>query len=99
VNVRWTDWAVEQLGAIEEYVAKGSASAAERLVEAIFERGQSLRSLPRRGRVVPELGREDVRELVHGNYRIVYVIRRDRINVLTVFERHRLLRDEDLAEL
>ena len=99
MKVRWTDWAVEQLGAIEEYLAQHNVSAAEHLVGEVFEKGDSLSSLPRRGRVVAELARDDVRELLHGNYRIVYVIRPDRIDVLTVFERHRLLREEDLAQL
>ncbi|MEZ0311378.1 MAG: type II toxin-antitoxin system RelE/ParE family toxin [Myxococcota bacterium] len=49
MKVQWTDWAVEQLGAIDEYIAKDNATAAERLVEAVFARGESLSSLPRRG--------------------------------------------------
>jgi plasmid stabilization system protein ParE len=46
---------------------------------------------PRAGRVVPEVGREDVREVLVGNYRIVYEVRSAEIRILTVFEGHRSL--------
>jgi hypothetical protein len=39
---------------------------------------------------VPELQREDVREVIEGNYRIVYMITKDSMEVLTVFEGHHL---------
>jgi plasmid stabilization system protein ParE len=48
------------------------------------------------GRVVRELGRDDVREIICGRYRIVYTVRRNTICVLTVFEGHmQLPRDLD----
>jgi mRNA-degrading endonuclease RelE of RelBE toxin-antitoxin system len=40
---------------------------------------------------VPELLRDDIRELIEGNYRIVYQVFEDRLVVLTVFEEHHLL--------
>ncbi len=48
--------------------------------------------MPRAGRIVPELGREDIREVLEGTYRIVYQIKGSTIDVLVVFEGHRLLR-------
>ena len=45
---------------------------------------------PLMGRVVPEYRRADLREFVEGNYRIVYLARTQTIEVLTVFEGHRL---------
>lgn len=47
--------------------------------------------LPLVGRRVPELGRDDIREVFLRAYRIVYRIMDERIEVLTVFEGHRLL--------
>jgi len=55
-------------------------SAAERL--AVF---------PRSGRPAPEVGREDVREVILRGYRIVYQVLEDRVTILTVFEGHKLL--------
>ena len=39
-----------------------------------------------------------LRELLVGNYRIIYRITSNTIEVLTVFEGHRLLRDDELQE-
>ncbi len=47
--------------------------------------------MPRAGRVVPELGLEEIREVFLGKYRIVYRLVEGGIEVLTVFEGHRQL--------
>lgn len=47
--------------------------------------------MPRTGRIVPEVGREELREVLLGSYRIIYRIATDGIIVLMVFEGHRLL--------
>jgi toxin ParE1/3/4 len=39
---------------------------------------------------VPEFSRDDIRELIGGNYCIVYQVLADPLVVLTVFEGHRL---------
>jgi plasmid stabilization system protein ParE len=56
-----------------------------------------LATLWRRGRHVPELPGSPLRELTEGNYRLVYRIREGVVEVLTVFEGHRLLPREDLG--
>jgi len=43
------------------------------------------------GRVVPELSREDVRELVRPPYRIVYRVLKDGVDVATVFRSSRVI--------
>jgi mRNA-degrading endonuclease RelE of RelBE toxin-antitoxin system len=43
---------------------------------------------------VPEFSRDDIRELIEGNYRIVYQVFEDRLVVLTVFEGHQLFPEE-----
>ena len=48
-----------------------------------------------RGRV-PESSCEDLREIVEGNYRIVYRLRPDSVEVLLVFEAHRMFPEVDL---
>lgn len=58
-----------------------------RLVHAI----EAVSSLPSSGREVPELGRPEIREVIEGNYRIVYRLRDHTLAVLTVFEGHKLL--------
>ena len=49
-----------------------------RLVHAI----EAVSSLPSSGREVPELGRPEIREVIEGNYRIVYRLRDHTLAVL-----------------
>lgn len=71
-RLRWTAKAVADLEAIRDYIGRSSprygALVANRLARAC---GQ-LRGHPASGRIVPELERPDLRELVRGSYRIVY---------------------------
>jgi plasmid stabilization system protein ParE len=41
---------------------------------------------------VPELGDESIREVIQGNYRIVYRLRHDAVEIATVFHGARLFR-------
>jgi plasmid stabilization system protein ParE len=44
--------------------------------------------------MVPEVGDESLREVVYENYRVVYRVRPDAVEILTVFHGARLLRLE-----
>ena len=49
-----------------------------------------------KGRIVPETNDKNIREIIKGNYRIIYFLSNDQAaNILTVFHTARLLpRDE-----
>ena len=51
---------------------------------------------PKVGRVVPESDRDDIREIIHGNYRIIYRLINDEAQILTGHHSARLL---DLSEI
>jgi plasmid stabilization system protein ParE len=87
--VRWTARAVADLIAIGDYIALDNPSAARGWIEKLRERAYKAAAAPRGGRVVPELGRNDVRETFLRSYRIVYRVLEEGIVVLTVFEGHR----------
>jgi plasmid stabilization system protein ParE len=86
-RVVWTDEAISDIEAIRSFIARSSPHygdvVAARLVEAV----DRLIEFPGSGRVVPELGREDVREIIQGTYRIVYQVLDDSqpVEILTVF--------------
>ena len=98
--VVWTDQAGERLAEIEDYIARrGSLRRAETFVSEIIEAtNQQLSRHPRSGRRVPEVPGSRLRERIHRGYRIVYRIRRGRVEVITVFEGHRLLPRQDLPD-
>ena len=89
--LRWTERAANDLIAIGDYIATDNPTAARSWVEKLRQRAVKASKMPRTGRVVPEIGRDDVREVLQRAYRIVYRVVDDGIVVLTVFEGHRLL--------
>ncbi|SDX17772.1 type II toxin-antitoxin system RelE/ParE family toxin [Thiocapsa roseopersicina] len=97
MKVLWTDQAFERLAEIEEYIARDDPATAERFIDRLIDRSQALADHPGLGRTLPELPGSDFRELVEGNYRIVYRLHGDAVAVLTVFEGHRRPPLDDLA--
>lgn len=87
----WSDQAGSDLDAIADFIALDDPVSAVQWVEQLVAAAERLPQAPRMGRKVPEFGREDVRELIQGTYRIVYRISKESIEVLTVFQGHRLL--------
>lgn len=91
-EVIWAPQAIEDVEAIRAHVARDSAHYANLLVERIVAAVERLQDNPRSGRVVPELGDESIREVIHGSYRIVYRLRHDLVEIATVFHGARLFR-------
>jgi toxin ParE1/3/4 len=89
-RVVWTLRAVENLEAIRAYVARSSERYAALHVERLFEAADRLQQFPESGRIVPELQRQDLRELIVGSYRIVYLVGSGTVHILTVFHGARL---------
>lgn len=93
-RIRWTERAIADLEEIGDYIARDKPRAAERWVHQLIAVAERAGVAPLSGRRVPELAREDVRELRKRTYRIVYLVTRTGIDVLTVFEGHRLFPDD-----
>ena len=92
----WTETAKQDLQAIRRYIAADNPTAAERWVDRLRSRARNALHTPLAGRRVPELLRDDIQELIEGNYRIVYQVFENRLVVLTVFEGHHLFPQENL---
>ncbi len=95
MKIRWTHEALERLIEIEEYISKDSPGRAVQFVEELIEHAELLPDKPRMGRAVPELANPDIRELLFKKYRIVYRLKANCIEILTVFEGHRILRIDE----
>lgn len=89
-SVRWTVEAAEDLASIKTYIERDSPRYAQLVIERIIERVDRIAEFPLAGRMVPELGRQEIREVIHGSYRIVYWVDQDVQHVLTVFRSSRL---------
>lgn len=99
MSVTWSKEAGENLVEIEEFIARDSLERAVRFVDALIDHAEAIwAGNPKSGRTVPEIGIPDIRELIYRGYRIVYRLNDDRIEILTVFEGHRLLRLNDSGD-
>lgn len=92
VKIIWTDNAIQDLHEIGEYIAKDSIHYARKTVEDLFYSADILESHPKAGKILEELGLEEIRQLIIGNFRIIYeIIDHQRIDILTVHRTSRLL--------
>jgi addiction module RelE/StbE family toxin len=92
VKVVWTVFAIEDLKSIHDYISKDSKVYASRFVEKLMSRVDQLETNPKSGRIVPEFNIETLRELIEGNYRIIYKIHGDFIGIVRVHHSARQLR-------
>ena len=92
MKVTWTIHARERLFEIEDYITtQGSPKNAEQFIRRLIDRAKILADFPNSGRIVPEYNSEEYRELIEAGYRIVYRVRKDEIEIETVYEPRRLL--------
>jgi plasmid stabilization system protein ParE len=96
MKIQWMPLAVTRVEEIVDLIAMDRPRAAEQWAVGVFDFVDKLERSPKRGRVVPELGREEIREIRYGQYRILYRLDPDLIAILTVRHGRRLL---DLGEV
>jgi addiction module RelE/StbE family toxin len=87
----WTTQALEDVEAICQFIARDAPRYAQVFATQVFEAVERLQTFPKSGRSVPEVGQENIREIIHGNYRIIYRLTNDVIQILTVYHSSRLL--------
>lgn len=83
MKILWTKEAVLRLQEIENFISKDNPKVAIEFVDKLITAAEALIDNPELGRVVPELSLEKIRELLYNNYRIVYLIKKSSIDILT----------------
>ena len=96
LRLRWTEQAVDQLGAIAEYVSRSSPVYAEQLIQRIALRLAQVQAFPDSGAPAPEVPQPAVRQVLEWPYRILYRKRGDAIEVLGIIHGRRNVRDLEL---
>jgi addiction module RelE/StbE family toxin len=82
--VVWTPQALDDLEAICLYVARDTPRLAQVFAERAFRATERLADFPRSGRVVPEIDRQEIREVILLSYRIIYRFAGQDVQILTV---------------
>jgi toxin ParE1/3/4 len=99
MKINWTKEAMINLQQIEDYISSDNPNAAIRLIDKLISLANDLSNFPQKGRIVPELSIDRIREIIYKNYRLVYVIKKSSITILTVFESHKLLSKDDVEKV
>jgi plasmid stabilization system protein ParE len=97
VRLVWSPLADRQVDEVLAYISAADEAAARRWLEELFERVDALRSFPDSGRMVPELGREEIRELLVGSCRVIYRHRGDLVEIAVIRHQARHFDEKALA--
>jgi len=82
--LNWSPLAISRLSEVAKYIALDNPVAAERWVNKVFAEVEKLSEFPESGRIVPEVGDKTIREIIRGNYRIIYRLKDREISILTL---------------
>lgn len=87
----WSQESLEDIEEIAEYISRDSRFYAQQVVEKFFQLAENLAEQPLIGRVVPEVGSENIREQFVYSYRVIYQIQPQQIEIIAILHGKRLL--------
>ena len=97
MRITWSPLAVDQVMGVIREIAIANPKSAEKWAAGLFARVKRLRSFPQSGRIIRENPSGPHRQLLHGEYRVIYRVARSRVLILTVRHGRRLLDPGELA--
>ncbi|MCH7473964.1 MAG: type II toxin-antitoxin system RelE/ParE family toxin [Gemmatimonadetes bacterium] len=89
MRVVWSPLALDRAAEAAKHIARDGPEVAAAWVDGLFDVVGKLVQFPRRGRVVPEVGRPEIRELLYKGYRVVYRVDQKQVLVLTARHQRR----------
>ena len=91
--IEFSQRAVSQIADIVRFIAADKPGAAKKWANAIEQSVIKLADFPYIGRIVPEFVDESIRELLYGEYRIVYKTddKLSRIVIISLYHARRLM--------
>ena len=84
-EVVWTETALSDLDAIAAYIAHDSPARAKQVIRNIFQAAEPLADFPEMGRIIPEIGENHRREIFCYSYRLMYLLRDDKVYVQAIY--------------
>jgi plasmid stabilization system protein ParE len=94
----WSPSAIGDLADICGYIGRDSEYYARLFAQRVVAATETLIQFPEVGRIVPEFGRRDLRELLFQKYRVVYRVKQDEVQIVAVVHGARLLPDIEEPE-
>jgi toxin ParE1/3/4 len=83
-QINWTKRSIQDLKSIYDYISLDSTFYAARFISKLIKRVEILIEFPESGRMVPEKNTPEIRELIEGNYRIFYRLRKGEVTILRI---------------
>ena len=97
VKIVWTELSISDLKEIFDYIAEDSTRYASITANKIYQRVQPIIENTYIGRMVPEFSKKSIREIIDGNYRIIYLVKsKSQVDILRVYHTARLLKKKNL---
>jgi addiction module RelE/StbE family toxin len=84
MRILWSPLALDRAAEIAKYIARDKPSSAKQWLNNLFNKVERLLASPKMGRMVPEISDTRIRELIYGNYRIIYRLDKKELSVLTI---------------
>ena len=88
-RVLWTEPARDDLREVFRFIRRDNPTAAQKVIREIQEKIGRLAQFPLSGREVPELIEAGLREVIVGNYRVIYRLVGNTVEILTVIHSRR----------
>ena len=95
-EVRWTPQALDDLEAICLFIARDAPPVAAVFAQRAFDATDRLADFPESGRIVPEMNDPNFREIILGNYRLIYRLQSGDVQIVTVHHGARELKPTEL---
>ena len=97
-KVVWSDFAIEDLITIKEYIEKDSIKIANSVFQEILISTRDLSQFPKKGRIIPFIDEDFYREYFIASYRIMYKIENTQVIIAGVFHMAKNFEVSDLIE-
>jgi toxin ParE1/3/4 len=91
---RWLQRALDEAAAAAAYIAEDRRNAAGRWREGLIDVSERIARYPESGRAVPELDRSDLREVIYGSFRVIYMLADGPVILAVRHSRRRLTKRE-----
>ena len=86
VKIFWTDESIRWLKEIHNFIAEDNEKIAKKVISEIIEKTEKLTTFPLMGQKLNDWPNENIRMLLYGHYRIVYLVISDiRIDILGIY--------------
>ena len=94
-KIKWIDSAKNDLREINTYITSQSPKFAKIQIQRIFEQVDKLKQFPFIGLVLPEHNDENIRYILFGAYRIIYLLIENEVHIIRVWHNARDFNPED----